>query len=126
MNRVTEALIEARRQAGLTQQQLAELLGITQPTLADIERGRRRLSTKHYRQLPDAIRGQVIDAAIRELRGRIEELEAVRGPDTGFAEEYARQLQLVASSYTEEDRRWLDDNLDEMLDLRDAEEQKCR
>jgi hypothetical protein len=48
-------------------------------------------------------------------------------PDTrssGFAEEYARQLQLVAASYTEEDLQWLDDNLDEMLSILDAAEQQ--
>jgi hypothetical protein len=48
-------------------------------------------------------------------------------PDTrapGFAQEYARQCQLVAASYTEEDLQWLDDNLDELLDMLDAAEQQ--
>jgi len=70
---------------------------------------------------------------VRRRRDKLRELGMrpiqIWVPDTrapGFAEEYGRQLQLVALSYTEEDRRWLDDNLDEMLDLLDAEEQQCR
>jgi hypothetical protein len=46
-------------------------------------------------------------------------------PDTrapGFATEYARQLQLVASSATEEDLRWLDENFDDVLNVLDAAE----
>ena len=46
-------------------------------------------------------------------------------PDTrapGFAAEYARQCALVAAATTEDDLEWLDANLDDLLDLIDAEE----
>ena len=48
-------------------------------------------------------------------------------PDTrapGFAEEYARQCKLVAASYREDDLQWLDDNLDDLLNLLDAAERQ--
>jgi len=68
MDRVTEALVKARKAAGLTQRQLAEHLGIRQPTLAEIEKGRRPLPRERYGKLPRAIRRRVIDAAIAELK----------------------------------------------------------
>ena len=68
MDRVTQALVEARKVAGLTQQQLADHLGIRQPTLAAIEKGRRPLLRERYARLPKTIRRRVIDAAIAELK----------------------------------------------------------
>jgi transcriptional regulator with XRE-family HTH domain len=68
MDRITQALVEARKAAGLTQQQLAEHLGISQPTLAQIETGRRPLPRERYGRLPKAIRRRVVDAAIAELK----------------------------------------------------------
>ena len=68
MDRVTQALVEARKVAGLTQQQLADHLGIRQPTLAAIEKGRRPFPRERYGQLPKAIRRRVVDAAIAELK----------------------------------------------------------
>ena len=68
MDRVTQALVEARKAAGLTQQQLAEHLGIRQPTLSAIEQGRRPLPRERYSNLPKAIRRRVINAAIEELK----------------------------------------------------------
>ena len=78
MDRITEALIEARKAAKLTQRQLAEQMGIGQPNLADIERGRRPLPRERIAKLPKEIRRQVIDAAIDELRHQIAELRAMR------------------------------------------------
>jgi transcriptional regulator with XRE-family HTH domain len=68
MDRITQVLVEARKAAGLTQQQLAEHLGIAQPTLAQIETGRRPLPRERYGKLPKAIRRRVVDAAIAELK----------------------------------------------------------
>jgi transcriptional regulator with XRE-family HTH domain len=68
MDRVTQALVEARKAAGLTQQQLAEHLGVRQPTLAAIEKGKRPLPRERYAKLPKAIRRRVVDAAIAELK----------------------------------------------------------
>ena len=68
MDPVTQVLVEARKAAGLTQQQLAEHLGIRQPFLAEIEKGRRSLPRERYARLPKAIRRRVIDAAIAELK----------------------------------------------------------
>jgi transcriptional regulator with XRE-family HTH domain len=78
MSHVTEVLIDARKQAGLTQRQLAEHLGVAQATLADIERGRRPLPRERIAKLPKEMRRRVIDAAIDELRHRIAELRAMR------------------------------------------------
>src|SRR5262249_21923850 len=78
MAAIAKKLAEARNAAGLTQQQLADLLGITQPTVADIESGRRPLSRKHYGRLPPSIRDRVIDISIDELREQIAELMAAR------------------------------------------------
>jgi len=78
MSHVTEVLIDARKQAGLTQRQLAEHLGVAQATLADIERGRRPLPRERIAKLPKEIRRRVVDAAIDELRDQIAELRAMR------------------------------------------------
>ena len=78
MSSITDVLIEARKAAGITQQQLAEHLGVTQGTLADVERGRRPFPRERIAKLPKAIRRQVINAAIDELRHQIAELRAMR------------------------------------------------
>jgi len=78
MDRVTEALVEARKAAKLTQHQLADHLGIGQSNLADIERGRRPFPRERIAKLPKEIRRHVIDAAIDELRHQIAELRAMR------------------------------------------------
>ena len=66
--RIREALVEARKAAGLTQRQLAEQLGVRQPTLADIERGKRPLPYERLVKLPKEIRRRVIDTMIAELK----------------------------------------------------------
>jgi DNA-binding XRE family transcriptional regulator len=68
MSRVAEVLVEARKAAGLTQRQLAELIGVTQATLANIELGKRPLPRERMAKLPPAIRRKVIDAVIAEFR----------------------------------------------------------
>jgi transcriptional regulator with XRE-family HTH domain len=78
VDRVTQALVEARKQAGLTQKQLAEHLGVAQATLADVERGRRPLPRERIAKLPKEIRRRVIDAALDELRRQTAELRELR------------------------------------------------
>jgi predicted nucleotidyltransferase len=48
---MTDSVVEIRRQAGLTQQQLAELSGVAQPNLAAYEKGTRRPSPKMLARL---------------------------------------------------------------------------
>lgn len=74
MSRVTEALREARIAAGLSQQDVARALGISQPFVNDIEHGRRALGEQHYEKLPQPIRIAVVRAAIAELQERISKL----------------------------------------------------
>jgi transcriptional regulator with XRE-family HTH domain len=78
MDRITEALVEARKVAGLTQRQLAEHLGVTQATVANIERGKRPLPRERIAGLPRVIRNRVIDAALEVHRAAIAELRELR------------------------------------------------
>jgi transcriptional regulator with XRE-family HTH domain len=50
-----ELLRKARTEAGLTQEQLAELLGIGQAVVSNYERGERRLDLVELTQVLDAI-----------------------------------------------------------------------
>jgi transcriptional regulator with XRE-family HTH domain len=78
MAKVTEAFEKARKEAGLSQRQVAAALGISAPFMNEIIHGRRELGWKHYPNLPPAIRGPVIDAAQAELMEQAEKLEAMR------------------------------------------------
>ena len=49
-------LREARRQAGLTQRELAERLGVSQPMVAAVERGRTRVGPSYTKRLLKACR----------------------------------------------------------------------
>lgn len=53
--RLRELLIEARKQAGLTQTDLAKKLGRPQSYVADVERGERRVDITEYIALADVI-----------------------------------------------------------------------
>ncbi len=77
MSRITDALRDARRKAGLTQRDLAETLGLSPQFMNDVELGRRELPERHYHALPGPIRHAVVAAAIAELVDRIERLRAV-------------------------------------------------
>lgn len=48
-------LIEQRRKAGLTQAQLAERLGRTQPLISDVEQGQRRIDAVELIEWAEAI-----------------------------------------------------------------------
>jgi ribosome-binding protein aMBF1 (putative translation factor) len=51
---LAEAIIEARKRAGLTQQQLARKMGSTQPVVARLESGRTRPSLRTLERLAEA------------------------------------------------------------------------
>ena len=78
MSRVTDALDKARREAGLSRKQLAQMIGISAQFMTDIGLGRRNLPSKYFGNLPAEIRGPVIDAAQAELMEEADKLEAMR------------------------------------------------
>jgi transcriptional regulator with XRE-family HTH domain len=67
---VTDALKAARQQAGLSQRQLAEVLGLSPAFINDIEHGRRELGERHYEKLPQPIRAAVMKAVVTDLQER--------------------------------------------------------
>ncbi len=50
-----------RKHRGLTQTRLGEITGITQPHLAQAERGQRGLSVQHYAKIATALRVRIED-----------------------------------------------------------------
>ena len=74
MSRINDALREARKAANLTQYDLAEILGVGQGFVSDVERGRREFPEGQYDRLPESIRLAVLEAAIAVLLDRISEL----------------------------------------------------
>ena len=52
--RIAERLRQARASAGLSQGQIAKLLGMHRPTITEIEAGRRRVSAEELGALADA------------------------------------------------------------------------
>ncbi len=68
----------AREATGLSLRELARQMGISATFLSDVERDRAALPLTRYEQLPDAIRGPVIDAALAELQDQADKLEAMR------------------------------------------------
>jgi transcriptional regulator with XRE-family HTH domain len=69
-----QRIAKARKEAGLTQQQLAESLGISQPMLASYEIGRRRLPASLLPPLAKTLKVSVAD-----LLGE-QQAEGKRGP----------------------------------------------
>jgi transcriptional regulator with XRE-family HTH domain len=63
-----EAIRGARKAAGLTQAQLAELVGVGQPFVAQIEVGTRPLPADILARMPSAIRDPLVRARIKELQ----------------------------------------------------------
>ena len=62
-----EAIREARKAAGLTQTRLADMLGISQSFVAQIELGSRPLPDDILARMPPAIRAPLVRARIAEL-----------------------------------------------------------
>jgi transcriptional regulator with XRE-family HTH domain len=56
------AVIEARRRAGLTQQQLARRMGTTQPVIARLEAGKTHPSLRTLERLADATGSRLVIA----------------------------------------------------------------
>jgi transcriptional regulator with XRE-family HTH domain len=75
---IGSTLRDARKRAGLTQAGLAAMMGIKPQFMNDIERGHRNFPTKYLPKLPSEIRGQVIDAALAELKDQADKLEQMR------------------------------------------------
>lgn len=76
-----------RRDAGLTQKQLAELAGINQPTISDIERGQVKLpSADIRRRLALALRVSHLDILV--AAGEILPLEIEQAGASGVIEEH--------------------------------------
>ncbi|HAW54578.1 MAG TPA: XRE family transcriptional regulator [Hyphomonas sp.] len=65
--KLVQELRTARREAGLSQQQVAELLGVPQSYVAKIELGERRIDVIEFLQLVAAI-----DASWLEILGRVD------------------------------------------------------
>jgi len=78
--KVADALRKSRVSAGLTQRQVAEMLGVTPQFMSDIEQGRRALGEKYLHKLPDAIRASVISAMVNEHKSAIARIYAARSP----------------------------------------------
>ncbi len=72
MSRIAEALREARVAAGITQKDLARLLGVKQAFISHVELARRELPKSHYKMLPDSIRFAVAKARMADLRAEID------------------------------------------------------
>lgn len=72
---VFDALREARIAAGLSQADVAKLLGIAPSYLSDIEHGRRQFLDKYLELLPEPIRGPVAKAMLPEARLRVSYIE---------------------------------------------------
>jgi transcriptional regulator with XRE-family HTH domain len=65
--RLTELLIAQRREAGITQAQVAKALGRHQPFIANIEKGERRLDIVELIDLADVL-GLDLHAVIEQLK----------------------------------------------------------
>jgi transcriptional regulator with XRE-family HTH domain len=59
---LAQAVIKARKRAGLTQQQLARKMGTTQPVIARLEGGNTRPSLSTLERLADATGSQLVIA----------------------------------------------------------------
>lgn len=64
-------LAAARLRAGLTQQELAEIAGVTQPYISAVERGTQNLTLQSMTELSAAVREDVIEmmTSTRKTRG---------------------------------------------------------
>jgi transcriptional regulator with XRE-family HTH domain len=71
MSTVTDALRAARKDAGLSQRQLAEVLRLSPAFINDLEHGRRECGEKHYEKLPASMRATVMKAVVADLQERL-------------------------------------------------------
>jgi transcriptional regulator with XRE-family HTH domain len=98
-NKVIAAKIrEARKLAGLSQNQVAKLLGIPRPSVSEIEAGNRRVSAVEVRQI-----AKIFDVSVGWLLGEVSEVFESDDPRVQLA---ARELNRLKS-----------DDLDRLLNL---------
>jgi len=74
---VADALRNSRVSAGLTQRQVAEMLGVTPQFMSDIEQGRRALGEKYLAKLPPGMRKRVASAMMDEHQNAISRIGEV-------------------------------------------------
>lgn len=82
-------LVQARKKAGLTQVQLAQIMGINQPTISAIEHGTGALRVEQLARWAEAVgttAGEVLGMADRE----VEALRA-RGASVQMGREWGRE-----------------------------------
>ena len=73
MSIVAKALRDARTAAGLQQQEVARVLGISPSYLSDMEQGRRQLGLRHLARLPPVMRSAVAAAWCADRENEIAE-----------------------------------------------------
>ena len=74
-------IVELRRDANLSQKEVASALGISPSYLSDMERGRRPFQEDRANALPEVIRAKVVAAVIANLHERIDRLRASAAED---------------------------------------------
>lgn len=67
---VTQLLVETRKQAGVTQVELAATLGCTQSFVSKVERGENRLDVIQLRTILSAL-GMTLASFVKELEQRL-------------------------------------------------------
>ena len=81
---IAERLREARKLAGLSQRQVAKMLGLHRPSVSEMEAGNRRVSADEIAQL-----GEIYDVSVAWLLGEAPETLDVKDPRLELA---AREL----------------------------------
>jgi DNA-binding XRE family transcriptional regulator len=76
MNGIGSVVREARQALGMSQRELARLLDIAPPYLADLETGRRNFPLARIAALPDRIRLAALEYRCAQLAAALEETES--------------------------------------------------
>ena len=71
---IGETLRQARKAVGLTQKQIADMLGVSRQFANDLERDRRAFAEKYLPDLPPAVRGPVAEALMNQHHEAISRL----------------------------------------------------
>lgn len=79
--KVSVALRDARTAAGLTQRQVADMLGVTPQFISDIEQDRRALGEKYLPSLPPNVRIKVALAMMSEHQEAIARINSIPDPE---------------------------------------------
>jgi len=89
---LSQAIREARRRAGLSQAELAELLGVRQSSVSQWERGSTKPSTIHLLALAAALKCSLLDLSGAGANGAT----GATGAGTQEVEPHARSTETVA------------------------------